>query len=108
MSERNKNTSSKLPNQYAKVKYTTKGEEEVQDDTDQNYGLVDEFLEAALNTSNIYESQQGIDYDLCMSDHNVHTSLSINNSLHNICMNLLFLLENCYISILDGYADTCV
>ena len=36
MSERNKNTSSKLPNQYAKVKNAAKGEEEVQDDADQN------------------------------------------------------------------------
>jgi hypothetical protein len=58
ISERNKNTSSKLPNQYAKVKNTAKGEEEVQDDTDRGYGFVDEFLEDALNTSNIYEAQQ--------------------------------------------------
>ena len=57
MSERNKNTSSKLPNQYAKVKNAVKGEEELQNDTDHNYGFVDEFLEDALNTSNIYEAQ---------------------------------------------------
>jgi hypothetical protein len=63
LSERNKNTSSKLPNQNAKVKYAVKGEEEVQDDTDQNYGFVDELLEEALNTSSIYEAQQGTDYD---------------------------------------------
>jgi hypothetical protein len=63
MSERNKNTSSKLPNQYAKVKNAAKGEEEVQDDADLNYGFVDELLEEALNTSNIYEAQQETDYD---------------------------------------------
>jgi hypothetical protein len=34
-----------------------KGEVEVQDDIDQNYGFVDEFLDEALNTSNIYEAQ---------------------------------------------------
>jgi hypothetical protein len=107
MSERNKNTSSKLPNQYAKVKNTAKGEE-VQDDTDHNYGFVDEFLEEALNTSNIYEAQQDTDYDFWISDHNVHTSISMNNTLYNKCMNLLFLPENHHISILDGGADTCV
>jgi hypothetical protein len=41
-----------------------KGEKEIQDDTDLGYRFVDEFLEEALNTSNIYESQQGTDYDL--------------------------------------------
>jgi hypothetical protein len=82
MSERNKNTSSKLPNQYAKVKNAVKGEEEVQNDTDHNYGFVDEFLEEALNTSNIYEAQQDTDYDFWISDHNVHTSISINNTLY--------------------------
>jgi hypothetical protein len=56
MSERNKNSSSKLPNQYAKVENNAKGEEEFQDDADLNYGFVDEFLEVALNASNIYEA----------------------------------------------------
>jgi hypothetical protein len=108
MSERNKSTSSKLPNQYAKAKNAAKGEEEVQDDVDQNYGFVDEFLEEALNTSNIYEAQQDTDCDLWISDHNVYTSISVNNTLYNRCMNLLFLQENHHISILDGGADTCV
>jgi hypothetical protein len=58
MSERSKITSSKLPNQYAKVKNAVKGEEELQDDADHIYGFVDEFLEEALKTSNIYEAQQ--------------------------------------------------
>jgi hypothetical protein len=80
MSERNKNDSSKLPNQYAKVKSAVKGEEEVQDDADHKYEFVDEFLEEALNTSNMYKAQQDTDYDFWTSDHNVHTSISINNT----------------------------
>jgi hypothetical protein len=102
ISERNKNTLSKLSSQYATFKNAVKGEEEVQDDTDQSYGFVDEFLEKALNTSNIYEAQQDTAYDFWISDHNVHTSISINNTLY---MNLLFLPENHHISILDGGAD---
>jgi hypothetical protein len=108
MSERNNNTSSKLPNQYAKVKNTAKGEEEVQDDADQSYGFVDEFLEEALNTFNTYEAQQETDYEFWTSEYNVNTSISINNTLYNRCMNLLFLPENHHINILDGGADTCV
>jgi hypothetical protein len=80
MSERNKNTSPKLPNQYTKVKNTARGEE-VQDDTDHNYGFVNEFLEEALNTSNIYDAQQDTDYDFWISNHNAYTSISINNTL---------------------------
>jgi hypothetical protein len=37
MFERNKNTSSKLPNRYAKVKNAVKGEKEVQNDADHYY-----------------------------------------------------------------------
>jgi hypothetical protein len=81
MSERNKNTSSKQPNQYAKVKNTAKGEEEVQDVTNHNRGFVDEFLEEGLNTSNIHEAQQDTDYDFWISNHNVHTSIGIGNTL---------------------------
>ena len=39
---------------------------------------------------------------------NIHASISIYNTLHNKCMNLLFLPEKYHISILDGGADTCV
>jgi hypothetical protein len=85
-----------------------KGEEEVQDDTDHGYGFVDEFLEEALNSSNIYESQKGTEYDFWISVHNVHTSISINNTLYNKCINLIFLPENYHISILDGDGGTCV
>jgi hypothetical protein len=110
MSECNNNTSSnQLPNQCAKVKNAVKGEEDIQNDTDYNYGFVDEFLEEALNTSNIFEAQQDTDYYFWISEHNVHTSISINNTLYKKCLNLLFLPENLHIiSILDGGADTCV
>jgi hypothetical protein len=61
-----------------------------------------------LNASNIYEAEQETDYDYWNSEHNVHTSISINNTLYNKCMNLLFLPERYHVSILDGGADTCV
>ncbi len=68
-----------MPNQYAKVKNAVKGEEEIQDDTGYGYSFVDEFLEKALNTYNIYGAQRGKDYDLWILDHSVHTCISINN-----------------------------
>ena len=102
MSERNKNTSSKLPSQYAKVKNAVKGDQELQDGKEQDYGFIDEFLEEAVNTSKIYESQQETDYDYWTSEHNIHTSISINITLYNKYMNLLFLPEKYHISILDG------
>jgi hypothetical protein len=82
-----------MPNQYAKVKNTVKGEEELQDGSGQDYGFIDEFLEEAVNTSKIDESQQETDYDYWTSEHNIHTSVSINNTLYNKCMHLLFLPE---------------
>ena len=90
-----------MPSQYARVKNTVKGEEEVQDGTEQDYGFIDEFLEEAINTSSIYESQQETDYDLWTSENNVHESISINSTLYNKCMNLLFLPENYHITILN-------
>jgi hypothetical protein len=81
MFQRNKNTSSKLPNKYAKVKNSVKGEKELHDNAEQSYGFIDKFLGEALNTSNIYDAQQDTDYDFWISDHNVHTSISINNTL---------------------------
>jgi hypothetical protein len=56
--EKDRTNSSNTPNQYPKVKNTMKGEEELQDGTEEDYGFIDEFLEEAVNTSNIYESQQ--------------------------------------------------
>jgi phosphoserine aminotransferase len=69
---------------------------------------LDQVIEEALNTSNIKETQQDITYDLWISDHNVHTSISINNTLYKKSMNLFFLPENHHIIILDGGANTCV
>jgi hypothetical protein len=106
--EKERTNSSNMPNSYAKVKNTVKGEEELQDGSEQDYGFIDEFLEEAVNISNIYESQQETDYDYWTSEHTIHTSISINNTLYNKCMNLLFLPEKYHISILDGCADTCV
>jgi hypothetical protein len=68
-----------------------KGEEELQDGTEQDF--IDEFLEEAVNTSNIYELQQETDYDYWTSEHNIHTSISISNTRYNKCINLLFLPE---------------
>jgi hypothetical protein len=106
--EKDRTDSSNIQSQYAKVKNTVKGEEELQHHTKQDYGFIDEFLEEAVNTSNIYESHQETDYDYWTSEHSIHTSISINNTLYNKCMNLLFLPEKYHISILDGGADTCV
>jgi hypothetical protein len=85
-----------------------KGEEYVQNDTDQNYTFIDEFLEEAVKNSNIHESDQETGYDFWTSEHNIYASISINNTLHNKCMNLRFLPERHHISILDGGANTCV
>jgi hypothetical protein len=46
-----------------KVKNTVRGEEEVPNGREQDYGFIDAFLKEAVNTSNIYESQQEADYD---------------------------------------------
>jgi hypothetical protein len=72
--------------------------------------LVQSRIMASLMSSlkKRYESQQETDYDYWTSEHNIHTSISINNTLYNKCMNLLFLPEKYHISILDAGADTCV
>ena len=64
-----------MPNQYAKVKNAVNGKEEVQDDTDHTYGFIDDFYEEGVNTSNIYESRQEIDYDYWISEHNAYVSI---------------------------------
>jgi hypothetical protein len=72
--------------------------------------FVDLFLEEAMKSSIIYEidEYEDVDHEYWSSNHNVHAKLSITNSLHNKCMNLLHLPEKYHISILDGGADTCV
>jgi hypothetical protein len=88
------------------VKNAVKGDDDIQDHP-LSYGFIDEFLEDAIKSSNLYE-EQDTDYDPWNSEHNINTSLSINNTLHNKCMSLLFLPKKHHISILDGGADTCV
>jgi hypothetical protein len=101
-------TNFNMPNQYAKVKNAVKGEEIDQNNTDKTYGFVDEFLEEAIRSASIHESEEDIEYEYWSSDHNAFTTLSITNSLYNKCRNLLLLPEKYYISILDCGADTCV
>jgi hypothetical protein len=64
-----------MSSKYAIVKNSLKGEEELQDGTLQDYGLVDDFLEEAVNAFNLYESHQETDYDYWTSKHKVHTSM---------------------------------
>jgi hypothetical protein len=99
-----------MPNQYARVKNVAKGEDVIKENTDQTYDFFDEFLEEAMKSSCIYEADQDedVEYEYWSSNHNAHATLSISNSLHNKCMNLLHLPEKYHISILDGDADTCV
>ena len=85
-----------------------RGEEAVQEDSDQTYSFVDEFLEEAVRSSSIYESGQEVEDDFWTAEHNIYASNSVNNTLHNKCMSLLLLPEKYHISILDGGADTCV
>ena len=103
----NSSSHTNMPNQYAKVKNAVKGEEDIQDQTTDTYGFVDEFLEDAIKSSNLHE-ELDTDYDPWNPEHSIYTSIRMNSTLHNKCMNLLFLPEAHHISILDGGADTCV
>jgi hypothetical protein len=86
-----------------------KVEEELQVDTDHTYGFINEYHEEAINTSNIYEFTQKMDYYYWISEHNAHDSISMNNNFYNMFINLLCLPESYHINIfLDGDADTCV
>ena len=85
-----------------------RGEEAVQEDADQTYSFVDDFFGEDVRSSSLYESGQEAEHDIWTAEHNIHASISVNNTLHNKCMNLLFLSEKYHISILYGGADTCV
>jgi hypothetical protein len=98
-----------MPNQYVEVKSVAKGEEMIEEDTEQSYDFVDESLEEVLRISSLFETEHDLEYDHWSSDHNIHAIISISNALHNKFMNLLFLPETYHISILmDGGAETCV
>jgi hypothetical protein len=94
---------SNMQNQYTRVKNVAKGEDVLKENTDQTYAFVfvdvDEFLEEAMKSSSLYEVDEYVDYEYWSSNHNAHVTLSISNSLHNKCMNLLHLPEKYHISI---------
>jgi hypothetical protein len=94
--------------QYPRVKNKAKGEDVIKDNTDQTYVFVDEFLVEVMKRSSLYESDEDEDYEYWSSNHNAHAKLSINNSVHHKCMNLLHLPEKYHITILDGGAHSCV
>ena len=60
-----------------------RGEEAVQEDSDQTYSFVDEFLEEAARSSSKYKSGQEVEDDFWTAEHNIHTSISVSNTLHN-------------------------
>jgi hypothetical protein len=97
-----------MTNQYARVENVAKGEDIIKENTDQTYAFVDECLEEAMNSSSIYETDKDVDYEYWSSNYNVHATLSISNSLHKKCMNLLHLPEKYQIIILDSVADNFV
>jgi hypothetical protein len=80
-----------MPNQYVRAKNLAKGEDVIMDNTDRTFASVDEFLEEPMKSSSLYEADEDVDYEYWSSNHNAHALLSISNSLHNECMNLLFM-----------------
>jgi hypothetical protein len=93
-------SNSSMPNQYARMKNVAKGNDIIKDNTNQTYAFVDEFLEEAIKSSILYEADQDVDYEYWSSNHNAHSTLSISNSLHNKCMNLIHLPERNMKSVL--------
>jgi hypothetical protein len=81
------------------VKNVAKWEDVIKDNTDQIYAFVDEFLEEEMKSSSIYETDEDVDYEYWSSNHDAHATLSISNSLHNKCMNLLHITKKYRISI---------
>jgi hypothetical protein len=61
-----------------------------------------------MKISSLYKTDQDVDYEYWSSNYNAHETLSISNSLHNKCMNLVHITEKYHNSILDSGADTCV
>jgi hypothetical protein len=73
------------------VKNVAKVEEVINENTDQTYAFVDEFLEESINRLSIYKTDEDVDYESSSSNHNAHVTLDISKSLHNKGMNLLHL-----------------
>jgi hypothetical protein len=55
-----------------------------------------------------HKTDEDVDYEYWSSSHNADATLSISNSLHNNCMNLLDLTERYHRVILNGGVDTFV
>jgi hypothetical protein len=102
------NSNHTMPNQYARVKNASKGEEVAQVDTDQDYGFVDEFLEEAIKSSSVYESEQDAEHEYWTTDNYAYATSNISNTSHNSCVKLSILQDRYHISILDGGTDTYV
>jgi flagellum-specific peptidoglycan hydrolase FlgJ len=56
-------SSSNMLNQYARVKNIAKGEDVIKDNIDQTYAFVDGFLEEAMKSSGLYETDEDVDYE---------------------------------------------
>jgi hypothetical protein len=52
-----------------------------------------------MKSSSINEADEDVDYEYWSSNHNAYATLSISNSLHNKCMNLLHLPEKYHIIV---------
>jgi hypothetical protein len=61
-----------MPNQYARVKNVAKGKDLIKENTGHTYAFVDEFLEEAMKTSSLYESDEDLDYEYWSSNHQTH------------------------------------
>jgi hypothetical protein len=93
VSNDNKTSNANMPNRYTRVKNVAKVEDIIKDNTDHTYAFVDEFLEEAMKSSSIDETDEKVDYEYRSSNYNPHTTLSISSSMHDKCMNLLHLPE---------------
>jgi hypothetical protein len=58
-----------MQNQYARLKNVAKGEDVIKWTTDQTYVFVDEFLEEAIKSSSIYDTDEDVDYEYWSSNH---------------------------------------
>jgi hypothetical protein len=65
-----------MPNQYARVKNLWKEKEIIKDSKYQAYELLNEFLEEAMKSSSIFETDEDVDYEYWSSNHNAHSLLS--------------------------------
>jgi hypothetical protein len=56
-------SNSNMPNQNTRVKNVAKGEDVIKDNKDQTYAFVDEFIEEAIISSIIHETDEDVDYE---------------------------------------------